>query len=127
MVLLCNRLLPLFTGLRLGKNIPDFYELVTAPIMKVWVCVCVCVCAWVCMCLCVFECVYVCIFLCVHLGVCMSICTYVPVCMRLHLGVCRFVHVHATLHVCGRVCVCVCRGHKREKADTDSSDPTKWD
>jgi len=24
-----------FKGLKLGKNIPDFYELVTAPVMKV--------------------------------------------------------------------------------------------
>lgn len=25
----------LFLGLKLGKNIPDFYELITAPAMKV--------------------------------------------------------------------------------------------
>lgn len=25
----------MFKGLKLGKNIPDFYELVTAPVMKV--------------------------------------------------------------------------------------------
>lgn len=30
-----NSCVSVFEGLKLGKNIPDFYELITAPVMKV--------------------------------------------------------------------------------------------